>query len=65
MDCDDHGYARVTVWDVDSGEMTQEIPIMKDQQAEDRADIYIQMVLDKKEEHLITFHKGTNSGISS
>ena len=58
LDTDDHGCARITQWDIESGEMVQEIPIVKDRDLE-RADIYIQMVLDHKEEHLIAFHKGT------
>ena len=59
LDSDDSGAARITVWDVDSAEMIHEILVVKEQ-VDDRADIYIQMVLDKKEEHLIAFHKGTS-----
>ena len=44
--------------------MVHEIPVVKEQ-ADDRADIYIQMVLDKKEEHLIAFHKGTGDKVKS
>ncbi len=57
LDCNDSGMTRLTTWDLATGEMQNEVQIVKERDTK-KADIYIQMVLDHKEELLIAFHKG-------
>ncbi len=77
LDTDEAGSNRVSVWDVESGERVTELAVVRPapsggeeqnnqhSRADFRACVYIQVVLDHAEQHLIAFHKGASNGCVS
>ena len=63
LDYDDMGMGRIKSWDIESGEVIHEIPIVKQEQDVSKAAVYFQMALDYKGERMIAFYRGMFSGL--